>query len=185
MHSNMESLHEKILDLKKTELDLSLQHWYNYELFTWQWWIKFVYIIIPIFLLYKLLDRKRSFEILTYGLMISLMATVIDIAGSDFMIWNYKIRLLPVGIFLVHDTIFIPIISMLLYQYYTSWKAFITANLILSAIGAYIEEPIAVWINIYEPLAWRHTYSFFAFFAMTVICKYITQRLLINKAKYE
>ncbi|GFP74740.1 CBO0543 family protein [Clostridium fungisolvens] len=181
MNSSRELLHEKVLELKRTELDLSLQHWYNYELFTWQWWIKFTYLIIPIFLFYKLLDRKRSFEILTYGLMISLMATIIDIIGCDFILWNYKIRLLPVGFFLIHDVIFIPIVSMLIFQYNSSWKAFITANIILSAIGAYIEEPIAVLINIYEPIAWKHTYSFFLFFAMTVICKYITIRLSRKK----
>ncbi|GFZ32054.1 hypothetical protein CSC2_25800 [Clostridium zeae] len=177
MNSSRESLHEKILELKQTEFDLSLQHWYNYELFTWQWWIKFIYLIIPIFLLYKLLDRKRSFEILTYGLMISLMATVMDVVGVNFVLWRYPIRMLPVGIFLVHDLVFIPIVSMLIFQYNSNWKAFITANIVLSAIGAYIEEPIAIWINIYEPLAWKHTYSFILFLTMTVVCKYITIRL--------
>lgn len=177
MYTDKYSLHEKIFELKKTEIELSLQHWYNYELFTWQWWIKFIYLIIPIILLYKLIDRKRIFEIFTYGLMLSLMATVIDIVGVNFVLWEYPIRLVPVGIFLVHDLVFIPIISMLIFQYCSSWKAFVTANIILSAIGAYVEEPIAIWIRIYKPITWRHTYSFLLFFAMTVVCKDITIKL--------
>lgn len=174
--SNYVSL-DKLLELKKATMNLSLQHWYDYELFTWQWWIKFLYLVIPIFAFYKLLDRKRIFEVLTYGLMISIISIILDLTGVNFILWDYPIRFVPIGIFLVHDLVFIPIVSMLIFQKFSTWKSFATANIILSAVGAYIEEPIAIWINIYKPLNWKHTYSFIVFFTITILCKCCIQTI--------
>ena len=183
MFNDNYELSQKILETKKSAMNLSLEHWYNYELFTWQWWIKFIYLIIPIIIFFKFLDRRRSFEILTYGLMISLISTVIDVIGVNFIWWDYPIRLLPSGFYQIHDLVFIPIISMLLFQHYSSWKSFAIANLILAAAGAYIWEPISMWLNYYKPFSWKHTYSFIVFFMMTVFCKYIIEKLKINYQK--
>lgn len=177
------AISEKLLELKQTTMHLSLEHWYNYEIFTWQWWIKFAYSIIPIIVFFKLLDRKRNFEILTYGLMISLISTVIDFEGVNFVLWDYPIRMLPSGFFQVHDLVLIPITSMLIFQYCSRWKKFALANLALAAAGAYIEEPIAIWMNIYIPLNWKHTYSFIIFFMMTIICKFIIEKMKTSSEK--
>lgn len=154
-------------------LELSLKHWFNYEVFTWQWWGKFVYLIIPIILLYKLLDRKRIFELASYGLMISLISNVLDVIGVNFVLWTYPIRFLPTGFFAIHDLVVITITSMLVYQYCFSWKSFIVANIILSAMGAYIKDPLLTLINVYKQINWNHTYSFVLFLIMSIICKYI------------
>lgn len=182
MLSDNGPLSQKILEATEALKQLSLEHWFHYELFTWQWWIKLIYLILPILLLIKLLDRRRVFEILTYGLMISLISTVIDVAGLNLTLWHYPIRFLPIGFFVVHDLLFIPIISMLLFQYCNSWKSFSTANLLLAAAGAFIEEPLAIWIRIYQPLHWKHLYSFLLFFGIAMFSRLVVTSL---KASYE
>lgn len=174
---NEQELSQKLSEIRNTHLRLTLEHWLKYEIFTWQWWGKFIYLIIPLIVFYKLLDRKRSFEIVTYGLLISLFSTVIDVVCVNFVWYSYPIRLLPVGFFAVHDLIFIPIVSMLFYQYNSNWKRFVIANLILSGLGAYIKEPFLTWIKVYEPIHWNHMYSFILFFIMTVVCKCIVDKI--------
>lgn len=111
------NLSEKIIELKKALFELSLQHWLRYELFTWQWWLKFIWFAIPIIILYKLLDRKRIFEIVPYGLLVSLVIVIMDNIGGSLVLWVYPIRFLPIGFFIIHDVVVLPIIYMLFYQY--------------------------------------------------------------------
>lgn len=177
------ALSQKLLETTEALKQLSLEHWYHYELFTWQWWLKFTYLIIPILLLIRYLDWKRSFEILSYGLIISLISTVIDIIGVNLLWWHYPIRFLPFGFFAVHDLVFIPIVALLIFQRYNSWKSFCIVNLLLAAVGAYIEEPLAAWIGIYKPLQWKHTYSFFLFFGMTLLSRFIIVKLRAASTK--
>jgi hypothetical protein len=172
------TLSEKLLEAKRTLLQLSLNHWFNYELFTWQWWGKFIYLGIPMILFYKLLDRKRILEIVSYGLIISLLSTISDTTGTGFVLWEYPIRLMPIGFFAVHDLAIVPIISMLVYQFCSSWKSFIIFNVILSAIASFIIEPLYIWINIYKPIEWKHIYSFFSYLLMAVLCKLIINKLI-------
>jgi hypothetical protein len=183
MISANDPLFQKLLETTNALRQLSLEHWLHYELFTWQWWMKFIYLILPILLLIKLLDRKRIFEIVTYGLIISLISTVMDVAGLSLMLWQYPIRFLPVGFFAIHDLFFIPIISMLLFQYCNAWKSFAGANLLLAAVGSFIEEPLAIWIKIYHPLHWKHLYSFFVFFAITMFSRLVVTRLKLSHKK--
>ncbi|MDP4146816.1 MAG: CBO0543 family protein [Bacillota bacterium] len=177
-----EELGKKIFEMRKSVLHLTIEHWYSYELFTWQWWIKFVYLLIPIFIFFKLLDRKRIFEIMIYGLMLSLLSTVTDVVGVYYLLWDYSIRLIPSGFFQVHDLFVIPIVSMLIYQYFTEWKPFIIANLIVGAIGGYLKEPLYMWVKIYKPINWSHTYSFILYFVIAIICRYVIDKI---KNSYE
>lgn len=177
MSGNYYELSSKLFELSKAHSELSLQHWLHYEFLTWQWWGKIIYLIIPIILLYKVLDRKRALEIVSYGLIISLMSTIIDTIGVSFLLWEYPIRLLPTGFFAVHDLVVIPITTMLVYQFFPSWKSYIIINTILSAIGAFIVEPIYMILKVYHPINWPHRYSFLLYIVMVIICKLIIDKL--------
>jgi hypothetical protein len=173
------ALAEKIIELKRSLLQLSIQHWLNYELFTWQWWAKFIYMIVPIIIWYKLLDRKRISEIVSYGLLVSLILTILDVIGFNFVLWEYPIRSLPIGFFIINDVVFLPIVYMLFFQYYSEWKSFIVANIFLSIVGSFIVEPLYILMGTYKELTWRHTYSFFLYVFVAIFCKCI-----INKINY-
>lgn len=172
-------LFEKILAAKRLLLQLSIEHWLKYELFTWQWWIKFVYLAIAIFVWYKMVDRKRILEIVSYGLLVSLIATVFDNIGGTLVLWTYSIRLTPIGFSAVLDLVVLPIIYMLIFQYFPKWKPFIIVNILFSTVASFFLEPLLSLIGVYKELSWKHIYSFFLYILIAVFCK-----IIIDKLKY-
>jgi len=52
-------------------------------------------LILPWFILWKLVDRRRLLEILVYGLLISTIVTVLDEVGCQLNLWEYRIDLEP------------------------------------------------------------------------------------------
>jgi len=171
------------MDIIKTKLALahtSLQHWLLYELFTWNWWVKITALIIAVIVWYKFANRKRINEIILYGLLVSLICLTLDIIGTYYVLWEYPIRLLPLNFSEIHDFIILPIIFMLIYQRYTHWKSFIISNIIMSFLLSFIGENIAIWLNFYKEIAWKHIYSFPIYFIIAIVCKFITNKLSIS-----
>lgn len=175
-------LTEKIMELKMDEVQtnlqqMSVQHWLSYEVFTWQWWLKFACLVVSIIVIFKLIDRKHLFKILTYGLMVSLVSMLIDNIGVNFILWKYPIRLFPIEFFIVHDTVMLPVIYMLFFQYFRKWKSFIIAHILLSIFGAFIVEPFYILIGIYKEIRWQHIYSFVIYTILAIVLKLIVEKL--------
>ena len=176
------SLLEKITELKIEQLqttlqDISIQHWLNYELFTWQWWFKLILVTIALIMLFKLIDKKNLFKILTFGFIIGLIAITLDNIGINFVLWDYPIRFLPIEFFIFHDTILVPVTFMLIFQYFPKWDKFIIVQVLLSVFGAFIVEPFYVLIGIYKQITWQHIYSFIMYILIAIVCKFITDKL--------
>jgi len=54
----------------------------------------------------------------------------------------------------------VPVAYMLLYQYFRTWKFFITALIIMALTYAFIGEPFCEWVELVYYLEWRYSYSF-------------------------
>jgi hypothetical protein len=172
MKDHNPQLLKKSLELKKSYRDISMEHWWAAEFNHWQWWLSLVLSIIPLFIWWKLLDKKRIFEICVYGLMIYVFASYMDLVGSEFVWWNYPIRVIPTlpRIFPIDFSV-IPTVYMLVYQYFPKWKEFIVANTIVAGIFAFAMEPLMIWMNLYTLETWKLIYSFPIYILMAVICK--------------
>lgn len=168
-------------DLKNELSHLSIQHWLDYEFLTWRWFLKLFIIVFYIFVFLKVVDRKRLFEIVAYGAFISLISTVLDIIGTYFVLWEYPFRVLPLEFSEIHDLVVIPITFMLVYQFFTDWKPFIIANILLAAVSAFVMEPIFVLLNFYKPIVWEHIYSFPIFFVLAIMTKYVIVKLKASR----
>jgi len=78
----------------QSQADKVLQKmWFNEILFTWQWWI--LVFVAPWIVWWRLVDRNRIFEILTYGLMVTLLAISFDAIGVEYDFWEYHYQLIP------------------------------------------------------------------------------------------
>ncbi|MBA1334925.1 MAG: hypothetical protein HPY66_0546 [Firmicutes bacterium] len=100
-------------------------------------------------------------EILVYGLLISTIVTVLDEVGCQLNLWEYRFDLEPLFPRLIPmNFTMLPVWYMLIYQYFTKWKPFITANIVSAAIFTFIGEPLFVMLGIYELIKWKHIYSF-------------------------
>lgn len=176
--SNIEDLHKKLIEVRKLSSELSFEHWIRAELNTWRWWLSIILLILPLVIWWKFVDKNRIFEILTFGLFILMLATLSDVIGSELVLWNYTIRILPiVPRLLPFDFTIAPVIFMSLYQYYPTWKGFIIASLVMSAVLAFIAEPLLILMNLYEVITWKFIYSYPVYLSAALISKWLVCRI--------
>ncbi|GKU82743.1 CBO0543 family protein [Niallia sp. NCCP-28] len=154
-------------------IKLSYSHWIHTDLFTLNWWILLCSTIIPYFIWWKLVDKKRFFELFSYGLMCASIAMVLDVMGTEMMLWDYPDKFLPwIPPLIPADFVVIPISAMLIYQYFNKWISFLFVNIIWAIVFAYIIEPIFLYLGMFKLGSnWHHTYSFIGFFFLGLFLK--------------
>lgn len=154
------------------------QNWFGAIVFTYQWWILVGLTIIPYITWWKFVDRKRFFEILTYGLLVCLVAGLLDAIGVETDAWDYKYDLVPLlDVFIVYDVSVLPVTYMAVYQYCQTWRSFAIASMIVAFVFSFIFEPLLIWLDIYHPASWKHIYSFPGYFMLTVLLRWVMDLL--------
>ncbi|GIO24851.1 CBO0543 family protein [Oceanobacillus sp. J11TS1] len=174
----MQPTWQDVMELTKQFRDTKLEYWLNENLFTFSWWILFITTIGLFVVWLILLDKKRIFEIITYGFFVTSVAILGDALGVMLMLWNYPNSLLPVSLIIEIHRIQMPAIYMIIYQYFPKWKSFLIASTINAFIFAFILEPTLVQLQIYEMFHWKHIYSFLPYIIIAVVFKFV-----INKFK--
>ncbi|MDR3583729.1 MAG: hypothetical protein P4L59_00180 [Desulfosporosinus sp.] len=176
---NESKMVDQILQNKLMYKQLSIEHWLRFEVFTWQWWIGIAFIILPILVWWKLVDKRRILVITTFGFLVNILATVLDITGSELVLWHYTIRILPqIPLLFPVDFVMVPIAYMLVFQRYRAWQQFILASAIVALCLAFILEPLAVYIKQYQLISWHYIYSFPIYILISIFSKLITDNLL-------
>lgn len=173
----MDSNWKNIIEINRLSRDMQLEHWLNETLFTFNWWLLLITSLISIIIWFVVVDKRRILEIVTFGLIIFMIAFTLDVAGDFFVLWHYKNTVIPLPTIMEIHTIQIPVIFMIIYQYFNKWGKFLIAITITAFIFAFILEPLLVWLEIYELYNWKYIYSFFPYILIGVICKYIVERL--------
>ncbi|QCR32455.1 CBO0543 family protein [Lysinibacillus sp. SGAir0095] len=167
---------QELNKLRREFRDTQIEFWLNETLFTFSWWVLLVTSIALFIVWVILLDKKRIFEILTYGFMISTLTILLDSIGVFLMLWSYKHTLTPFPIIIEVHFIQMPIIYMIVYQYFKTWKPFLIAVTIVAIVFAFILEPLLVWLQIYQLYQWKHIYSFLPYFMIAVVFKYVMNK---------
>lgn len=151
---------EQIQEMQKQAIELQIYSWTHNEVFSFQWWLLMALLIVPWFIWWKLVDKKRLLEILLFGFLVITVATTLDEFGCQLNLWEYPYdieplfpRLIPVNFTAL------PVIFMLVYQYFPEWKSFIRANVIMAVVLSFIAENILKWAKIYVLLKWESYYS--------------------------
>ncbi len=181
---NQQELFKELIFTKNECLILSVDHWRQYELFTWGWWLFIGLSFIPWLIWWKFIHKNRLLEILFYGLLVSAIAVVLDIMGTQMHLWAYPIRVIPFTPKLFpFDLTIMPVGYMVIYQYYTRWKRFLKATFVLAVLYAYVSEPILVWMDLYILYKWRFTYSFPLYIIIAIICKWLIHKLMHVQSK--
>jgi len=169
----------QMIQVKEMYKQLSIEHWVKYEVFTWQWWIGLACVVIPLLLWWKQVERRRILEITAFGFMVNILATFLDVIGSELLLWNYTIRILPqIPLLFPVDFILVPIIYMVIYQRYLAWKQFLFASTIVALALAFVVEPLAVYIKQYQLISWHYSYSFPIYVLIVISAKLFADKLL-------
>ncbi|HZK56087.1 MAG TPA: CBO0543 family protein [Desulfosporosinus sp.] len=171
-------LENQMIKIKLIHKHLSIEHWVNYEVFTWQWWVGVACVVIPLVLMWILIDKRRLLEIIAFGFMINILATFLDVVGSELLLWNYTLRILPqIPLLFPVDFVLVPIFYMLVYQRYKAWKQFLLASTILALALAFVAEPLAVYIGQYELIYWKFIYSFPIYIVLAILGKIFANKM--------
>ena len=175
---------QEIIDVKIKLRTLSIEHWLNNELYTWVWWLYIATIFISAMVWLKYVNKKRIVEIAVFGLLITVAATFLDIAGSEYPLWEYPIRLLPITPLLFPiDFIFLPVVDMLIYQNFPKWKSFLIVNAIAAAVLSFICEPLLTKIEAYHLISWEYIYSFPIYILLAILSKSIMKKIKSKQAE--
>lgn len=174
--------YQEVIEVRRELQRLSLEHWLQDDIYKWTWWLNVVLTIVPWIIWWKLVDRKRVFEIMVYGLLVAMTATLMDTWGTQAVLWGYPDVMIPfITRFFPIDYVLIPVIYMLIYQYFSDWKPFIIANLITAAVFAFVLESVMKWLGLYEMYIWRHIYSFIIYFGLAVFWKWVVGKIIVSQ----
>ena len=147
---------------------------------TWRWWVLLGLTLGPIVVWWKIVDKKRAYEIALYGCILNITAVILDNVGTALLWWSYPIKLIPiVAPFFTPDSLLVPIVLMIVYQFFSSnWKRFLSANLIAGAFLAFVAEPIFIWLGYYQLNEWKLAYSFLFYMAASSFARIIILRII-------
>ncbi len=170
---------EEIIKARRELQDLTVAHWLQDDLYKWTWWLNVVLTIAPWIIWWKLVDRKRVLEILAYGLLVTMTSTLMDEWGTQAVFWGYPDVMLPfIPRLFPIDYVLIPVIYMLVYQYFSEWKPFIIASVILAAVFAFALEKAMEGLGLYQLYTWKSIYSFPIYFALAVFWKWVVEKIM-------
>lgn len=158
---------------------LRLEYWKNFEVFEPQWWFLLALLIVPPLIWWKLIDKKRWFQISFLGALIAIIAAELDMIGNELCLWQYPHKLLMISPRLMAINLSVlPVLYMAAYQYLPEWKQYLIVSTILALFYTFIAEPILVYMGIYELLQWKHWYSLPIYVAISIFVKWAVDSLL-------
>lgn len=170
---------DRIVELRKQIFQIQYNHWTNNTLFSLKWWIMVSLVVAYWFIWWKISDKKKFNEIGLAGLTAALLNFFLNTTGIEMTFWAYPSQIFGlVRTWSLFELSFISITSMLLYQYFLEWKKYLIALVVLGAFGAFVAQPLLIYVGIYKLYNWRNLYSFPIYIFMGVIVKFITTKII-------
>lgn len=173
----------EIIQLQEMASPLLTQNWLGQDLWSLQWWLLLATLIIPWFIWFRLADRRRIFELLTFGLMAVIITTYVDALGVNFGLFLFPFKLIPAAVLSPISVGFIPVVFMLVYHYSPNWISFLVNSTLVFAAAAFLLEPLAKYLGMYEMLEWNYLYSFLVYLGTAVVLRAIIMGFRSMRAK--
>lgn len=165
---NVNQIHELIY--QKIEI------WREYVLFSGLWWFGVLLSIIP-WVIWFIFRKKRSTDRLLYvGFMVMTISVILDILGDQLGFWHYRFNVIPVlPTYFPWDLTLMPLTIMFLLQIKPNTNPYLKA-IIFALISSYLAEPFFHWLEIYQPIHWRYSYSVPIQVVIYMLAHYISKR---------
>lgn len=172
------ALFDEIIRQKIRLKNLELQHFLTQEVFGWVWWLGIACVIVTAAIWWKTVDRRQLTELCLFGLIVSVLAVFLDVAGSEMVLWNYSISIfLPLPILFPVDFVILPAVNTIVYQKCPGWGRYMVICAITAALLSFGFEPFAIWIGQYKLITWRLLYSFPIYVTINVFTKFVVNGL--------
>lgn len=172
---------DRMLELHKELLSLRISDWHD-KVFSFQWFFIVFLIIAPWVIWWRLANKKYITEIFCFGLLIMVTAITLNDIGLQLLLWKDPFTLFPVpNRWYAPAYSFLPVLFMLTYQYFTTWKSFTVATVVVAAVSAFVLQPILTWMGIFILIKWNYLYSFLIFVFSGLGIRLLLQTILQAK----
>jgi hypothetical protein len=175
---NNHDIANRVLELTLEISRLDIYEWRYLDLFTWQWWLLLIVLILPWIVFIKMVDKRSLPETLLFGSWVMIISETFDHIGYELGMWTYSVEVFPLfPRFEEVNFSVLPVTYMLIYQTHRDWKKYVQVIAIAAGIFTWICEPILIWLELYVPLTWIPAYGFPIYVAIGVITKWGTQKI--------
>ena len=170
---------QQIIDAHKYFVQLRYEHWMQYEVYTGMWWLLLCAWILPWIVWLFLVKRQQITELFCYGITVMFTITILDEIGLMKGLWTYSIKIIPYTPYLESiDWGILPVVYMLIYQYFPDWNGFIIAQITLAALYSFVGEPfLKENLEVYLLLDWKYIYSFPIYIILAIMPKVVIKAL--------
>lgn len=177
---------QTIYQLKVALWDLSYTHWKANVLFSIRWWSLVALIAIAYTVWWKLVDKQRLSQILLFGSFVAVGRIVMDLIGSNIVLWSYDVRELPFSPSpFLHDFTITPLALMLVNQYCPSWNKFLVWTAVVTGIITFVFFPLLIAFNFLKYYNWNHFYSFVLIIGIASLSRVVLLEVLQLEQRYQ
>ncbi len=174
------------VELQRLLTYLRINEWLQEDLFHFRWFFLIGVFVVSAFLWWKLVNKSRLPEITLHAGLTAIITLILDELGEELTLWEYPSDILAIFPPLsAVDLASLPMIYSLIYQYFTTWKSFFRATLIMATIFCFILEPLLVWTDFYQVLKWKYYYGFPIYILMAIFIRWLVIKIyaLAEQAK--
>ncbi|MBP2634639.1 MAG: hypothetical protein H6Q72_546 [Firmicutes bacterium] len=177
---------EKIRQMHETFTQVRMEVWLTDNLWHWQWWVLIAIFFLPWIVWWKLVDKSRIIEIFLFGMIMLITAGWMDEIGTELQWWYYPVKVIPwyPQLVPVNYTV-LPVTYMLIYQYFSKWRSYVTAMMVMAAVYSWIAEPLLSYMGIYKLIIWKYSYSFPIYILIAIIHRRFLEMLLSINRKHK
>lgn len=166
------------VDIQKYLTSLHIDQWLRDGLFHYKWWILILLVLVSLLIWWNRIDKSRLHEICLYAALAAIIAMGIFEWGEELTLWEFPIDIIPIFPPLSSiNLIGLPLIYSLAYQHFRTWKGFLWATLLITAVICFVFEPLLAWAGLYQLLKWEYYYSFPVYAAMAVGTKAVADKI--------
>ncbi|WP_100372095.1 CBO0543 family protein [Bacillus sp. FJAT-45037] len=169
----------KVTSMTEKLSQSQLEYWQQYShINTWGFKAVLFMFILPLVVLYFVIDRKNILLLGFYGMNIHIWFSYIDIVGVKHGFFSYPFQLIPyIPGNLTLDAVLIPILFMLTYQWSINHKKnFYISSIAMSLILSFAFKPLLVNLNLF--VLHKGTNYFYLFILYCII--FLFSKLITN-----
>ncbi|MEH7097325.1 hypothetical protein [Neobacillus vireti] len=168
---------DKINENKQELSSLYSSYWNKYsDLSTWLFWVELALLVVPLLLLFFVVDRKKLFEVLFFGYTVHMIWSYTQIALGRSTLFYHNYFLLPILPNASNVTAsLLPVGYLLLYQYCSNrHKNFLIFAPLLSAVFTFGFASIEKYLGL---ISFQNRMNQFWLFLIGIVIAYISYRI--------
>ncbi|SMD05247.1 CBO0543 family protein [Sporomusa malonica] len=167
---------EQLAEMVRLLTQARIENWLGEGVGSWRWWALVVLMFVPWFIWAKLVDKKKLLELALFGMFIMVNSITLDELGFELSLWNYPVNIFPIFPRLSSaDYTVMPVVFMLTYQYFPTWKSFFWALVALAFVFSFVVEPIIGKLGFYVPIKWHYHYSFVIYLIVGLLSRWLVR----------